>query len=386
MNYLRITNNGLICAEDLMLIGSSTKRDQVGKIGMFGSGWKYALAWLMRNGCKPIIMSGTTLLDVDFTVKMHRDKAVEVITVNGEATSLTTEMGPKWTGWMALREIISNAIDEGGHEIQTAWNPMPFRGEEGITTIYIPMNSELAEVMLQFDRYFAFNRKETFKNPFGRLFLKKESSPMNIYRRGIRCFDTKKESLIDFDFEDIAINEDRLAQSYSINYKVHDMLRAGVPSFVFKAILLEEKSDWIDTYMDDTILNSCKELIEQGETFTTQSLQKLGGMLFGDPNALIIPASWYKKLQDLGLVKSIFESLGGNEDFIRTDSRNVSGIKYYLSGAGFNLELRSGKCESDAFYNNGVGYVKDDSTIDDKQLAATIIKKMPIDHIALQLK
>ena len=171
MNYLKISNKGLICPEDLMLIGSSTKREQSDKIGMFGSGWKYSLAWLLRNDCKPIIFSGKNQIEVDFAVKMHRTNAVNIITVDGKETSLTTEMGPKWTGWMAIREVLSNAIDEGDHSITTAWMP-EFKGFEDTTTIYIPMSSELSDVMLKFDSYFSFYRKESYSNEDCRMLVK----------------------------------------------------------------------------------------------------------------------------------------------------------------------------------------------------------------------
>lgn len=45
INYLKIQNRGLITVEDLKFIGSSTKRGKNNKIGQFGSGWKFALAW-----------------------------------------------------------------------------------------------------------------------------------------------------------------------------------------------------------------------------------------------------------------------------------------------------------------------------------------------------
>lgn len=381
MNWLRITNNGLICPEDLMLIGSSTKREQTGKIGMFGSGWKYALAWLIRNDCKPIIYSGTELINIDFVVKMHRTNIVNVITVNDAETSLTTEMGPKWTGWMALREVISNAIDEGGYSITTNWLPQ-FSGVEDQTVVYIPMNGELSEVMLKYDSYFSFNRKESFKNQYGRLFVKQEPSTLNVYRRGIRCYETKHTSCIDVDFEEIDINEDRLAQTYTIGYRMHDLIEDGIPTSLFKKILEEEKTEWLPQYsMNDKIFENIKELIESGHTFTTETLKKLGGMLFSMPGALTIPSSWYKKLQDLGMVVSPFEVLGGNEQFIRTDAKDLRGTDYHLNGLGFTIELRSGKCESEVFFKNGIGYVKDTTKLDDKSIAAHIIRRMDVNYL-----
>lgn len=381
MNWLRITNNGLICPEDLMLIGSSTKREQTGKIGMFGSGWKYALAWLIRNDCKPIIYSGTEQIDIDFVVKMHRSNIVNVITVNGAETSLTTEMGPKWTGWMALREVISNAIDEGGYSITTNWLPQ-FSGVDDQTVVYIPMNGELSEVMLKYDSYFAFNRKEAFKNDFGRIFVKQEPSTLNVYRRGIRCYETKHTSCIDVDFAEIDINEDRLAQSYTIGYRMHDIIEDGIPTSLFKKILEEERTEWLPQYsMNDKIFENIKELIESGHNFTTETLKKLGGMLFSMPGALTIPASWYKKLQDLGMVVSPFEVLDADEQFIRTDAKDLSGTEYHLKGLGFTIELRSGKCESEVFFKNGIGYVKDNTKLDDKAIAAHIIRRMDVNYL-----
>lgn len=376
MNYLRISNEGQICPEDLTLIGSSTKRDQSNKIGMFGSGWKYALAWMLRNDCKPIIFAGKDRIEIDFNVKMHRTNAVNVITVNDIETSLTTGMGPKWTGWMAIREVLSNAIDEGGHSINTIWAPNNFAGVENETVVYIPMNGELSDVMLKYDSYFAFNRKESYSNDLCRMFFKTEPSQLNIYRKGIRCFDTQVTSKIDFDFCDININEDRLTQSYQIAYKINDILRAGVPTNIFKRVLEEEQLSWLPTSMSDPIMQNINDLINDGYTFTTETLQKLGGLLFSSANALVIPASWYKKLQDLGLVKSPFEFLNSNESFIRTDAKNIKGIAYYLKCFNIDIPIKSGKCESHVFVHNGQAYVRDDTNLSDKEIAAGIIKRM----------
>lgn len=47
--YLKIENEGTVPVEAFTLIGASSKRDDSSKIGMFGSGNKYALAYLLRN-------------------------------------------------------------------------------------------------------------------------------------------------------------------------------------------------------------------------------------------------------------------------------------------------------------------------------------------------
>lgn len=375
MNYLRITNKGLICPEDLTLIGSSTKRDAVGKIGMFGSGWKYALAWLLRNDAAPKIFSGEDEIKVDFAVKMHRSNAVNVITVNGIETSLTTEMGPKWTGWMAIREVLSNAIDEGEHSITTAWLP-EFKGVDEQTVVYIPMNGELSDVMLKFDSYFAFYRKHSWQNENVRIFFKTEESQLNVYRKGIRCFDTMSRSKTDFDFTDLAISEDRLTSESAINSEISRIISKGIPTNILKRLLLEERISWLPGEANERVMENLLELIEDGEVFTTKDLKKIGGMLFTAPNSLTIPSNWFKKLQDLGLIKSPFESMSRKQPFMRTDAKNMDGFSYQLSAFNIKLPVYSGKCESDLFYDEGSVYVKDDTALNDKELVGELFYNM----------
>lgn len=385
MNYLKISNQGLICPEDLMLIGSSTKREQTNKIGMFGSGWKYALAWMLRNDCKPVIFSGNEQIKIDFNVKMHRTNVVNVITVNDLETSLTTEMGPKWTGWMAIREVLSNAIDEGEHSITTSWLP-EFKGEENITTIYIPMSSELSEVMLKFDSYFAFYRKESWSNETCRMFIKTEESNLNIYRKGIRCYDTNTRSKLDFDFDDIQISEDRLTSDKAIDTSIKDMISKELPLNILKRLIQEEKPTWLPQTLTDPLLENLIQLAKDGENFTTETLRRMGGILFSAPNSLVIPASWYEKLDNLGLVKSPFEKLGASYSFIRTDAKDLSGFEYHLNGFNIKMPMYSGKSETDVFYHNGCAYVNDTTVYSDKQLVGKLFYSMGVDDFVDLMK
>ncbi len=381
-NYLKITNQGLIVPEDLMLIGSSTKRDQKGKIGMFGSGWKYALSYLMRNECTPIIFSGLDQILVDTNVTLHRDTPVNVITVNGRETSLTTQMGPKWSAWMALREIYSNAIDEGNQTISSVFNP-EFNGIDNDTCIYIPINNELQEVLLKFDNYFSFNRTPIWSDEVGnKIFLKSEETKLNIYRRGIRCYDSYKDSKLDFDLFDVSINEDRLAQYYHIDSKISSIV-SNLPTDIFLLVLKEEQLGYLSSgEMNENTLNNIKSLISQGYEFTTESIKRAGGLFAASKESLTIPVSWYKKLQELGLVKSLFELLAGSdEDFINTGTKDTSGIKYHLKQFNLNIEIKSGKCDSTVFVNDDIAYIKDDCINSDKELAAFIIQKLSLSKL-----
>lgn len=94
-------------------------------IGKFGTGLKYAIAVLIREGCSVTIMTpgqrhkivghtgtfrgndyeGLLMRSWD-TTKAARPKRTEL--------PFTTHYGSNWEMWMALRELHSNTLDEGG--------------------------------------------------------------------------------------------------------------------------------------------------------------------------------------------------------------------------------------------------------------------------------
>lgn len=388
MNYLVIKNKGLIEPEDLYLIGSSTKRNDDTKIGMFGSGWKFSLAWLMRNDCLPKIFSGQQEIDIDFDIVLHRNSPVKVITIMGKQTSLTSEMGLKWNGWMALREIISNAIDEGDYEISTSWNP-EFKGHENITSIYIPMNNELSTVLRSYNDYFSFERTPSFENEDGRVFIKSNPSKMVIYRKGIRCYDTTKETKIDFDFNEIEINESRLSQSYDVQNAVSSFVFKGVSTYVLKAILQDEFINYLPDEITQDIINSLIELKNCGEVFTCPTMQGIGGIFLIKNPTLMIPNNWYSKLADLGIVENPFANLedtGAPKNFIKTNSRNTDGIKYFLEGLNLKYNIITGLFDGGVCVSENNAYVNDNFDETDIEIASYILYRTSRSEFIRQMK
>lgn len=390
MNKIIIKNFGEITPEDLKLIGSSTKRNQSNKIGMFGSGWKYALAWFLRNEVGIEIYSGARKIDISTKTVQHRDNKVNVIMVDGVETSLTTEMGPKWTGWMALREVISNAIDEGEHEIDVKWNP-EIKQMAGVTQIVIPSNNELANVMMKYEHYFSFERKTEFVYGGNRIFIKTEEDYMNVYRKGIRCFDGNiKKGLIDVDFDDIDINESRLATSWDISDELAAILsKHEVHKEVFLAVLKSGYVNELPGVPTEHMMNMIRNLYECGYNFHCAAMVAMAGQGVIKNNSVIVPNSWYVTLEKAGFIESIFEETDGDLKFYRTDAFSTKGIEYHLSAVRCKIEVSVGKFQYEHIsvqVVDGKAYVSEKEEGNDLWLAARIIKELDVNDIVDLLK
>jgi hypothetical protein len=200
----------VISPQAIHLLGASTKRNDQSKIGQFGSGNKYALAYFLRNGYDLKIYAGLEEIAITTKAETFRDQSFDVIYVNGERTSITTGMGVEWKFWQAIRELYCNAIDEGGHSLDFVQEITPVEGE---THFYIDTKKDVMEFVTNFDDYFATKKKVLFDCKYGRI-LEKTGTNANIYRKGVKCFISNKTSVFDYDFNEIDIDENRLVKYF----------------------------------------------------------------------------------------------------------------------------------------------------------------------------
>lgn len=119
MKYLIIKNKGTVPLHMVTHLGISTARDVESKIGQFGSGLKHGILTALRANHDLEIYSGNTRIIPKFEPMQH-DSSIEelVFYIDGErkTTSMTRGFGDlDWSSDMdlALREFISNAIDQG---------------------------------------------------------------------------------------------------------------------------------------------------------------------------------------------------------------------------------------------------------------------------------
>jgi len=116
------TNKGLIDLKAVKTFGASSKETS-NAIGFFGTGLKYAIAILLREGCEVELLRGAKRHKFSVRKTKIRVDHFDLIYMDDEPLAFTTELGKTWELWQAFRELLCNAIDEGGHVSQGRVSP-----------------------------------------------------------------------------------------------------------------------------------------------------------------------------------------------------------------------------------------------------------------------
>lgn len=241
--YILFENEGEIPINAFKLLGASSKRNDDTKIGFYGTGLKYAIALMLREGIDFKIFSGTKEVRIGKRQTKFLDQKIYVMTVNDEKTSITLDAGIDWQPWFAIREIYSNTIDEGGKMQLNA----PVEPVAGKTRIYIDSaNLKLTDIMASWGDFFTIGRvvaEKIEKSPSGRILEKTETNPnFTVFRKGIRAYTQNKQSLFDYDLDTLDINESRVAK-YSWQAETHSakLLARATQQTVSRFLALADK-------------------------------------------------------------------------------------------------------------------------------------------------
>lgn len=217
MRYLKIQNDGLLDIRLVALMGGTTKTKDEFKIGKFGTGLKYTLAFLFRNNLAFKIFVGDTEVSVTLDEEMIRDEKFEIICINGHRTSITTKMGEDWKAWMIVRELFCNALDEGGAYKAIATTTV---GEYGKTTFYIQIDAQIQEVLKDWSKYFLLGQEPMFSNEYYAIYPGGESR--RLYKNGVLIDEEENmKCLFSYDIKNAPLNELREykgSYSYDISH------------------------------------------------------------------------------------------------------------------------------------------------------------------------
>lgn len=211
-NYLKIQNDGILDIRLIALMGGTTKEGEQFKIGQFGTGLKYVLAYLFRNNIGFFIYAGNGLVEIKTEQEKIGEQVFDIICINGHRTSITTQMGKDWKAWMIVREIYSNALDEGG-EIYGTVNETEMTADGLKTSFYIEMVPDIMKVYNNWNKYFIVGNIPLYET--GTFAVHPSSQGLKLYKHGILIHeDGERKSVFNYDIKGAKINELREYQGY----------------------------------------------------------------------------------------------------------------------------------------------------------------------------
>jgi hypothetical protein len=241
---------GLIDMRAFTVMGAHAKPRTDAPIGYFGTGLKYALAVLVREGAEPIVWVGFDRFRFSKVSSTFRGAPLDVIKMsrlregNARETSyempFTTAMGKNWKVWMAYRELASNTSDEGGLIYHDTAPADAVRGSEDVTRIVVDLpafeeaHEKRAEVFLA----------GGLRSGSGVQVLPGPSKVL--WWRGMRVLDLPKPSALAYNLLDpIDLTEDRtLKHEHQARWAIAKWVVSDATADQVEAVLKAKPDTW----------------------------------------------------------------------------------------------------------------------------------------------
>ena len=327
MKYLCIENSGEIEVNAVRLKGASTKREDHVKIGKFGTGEKYALAVLMKEKIKIVIMSGEDKLTFHTEKAYLKDQEFDEVILQKHKTkiplSITTEMGLDWGIPQALREIVANAYDEGMAGVYIA---KAIDGRAGYTRTFIELADPVAAFFNNLKHWFCKDRTPIedgiIKSPWGsnekggerysttnvnevswKIFSAPAGDGTRVYKNGVLVYVNKEQpACFDYEISSLNVKEDRTCSQYDVHYALPKVLNAlSKPNKIKLLNYIEKNPDalesTIDSYSLDYDIDSpdWKEILQE-KVVTTEEVKRVVTHELSKVDHTILPQKWTKVL------------------------------------------------------------------------------------------
>lgn len=240
-------NPGEIDIRSISTFGVSVK-EGADPIGFFGTGLKYAIAVLLRNGHQVTIMSGETIVQFGVEKSDVRGQSFDFVTMKvGDAPAapigFTTELGKQWELWMAYREIACNCKDEEGAASYEPYMVDPVRRHTQI----IVQGDEFEGIFANSHCYL-LDDEPMFT--CGTLEVRNRPSA-NFFYRSVRVADLSRSSIYTYNEQSkMELTEDRTVKnSWTIGHRIAvGILKATDKRFLRQVIMADEQ--YMESHLD----------------------------------------------------------------------------------------------------------------------------------------
>lgn len=315
----------LLSPLDLTTIGGSEKAGDDSKYGKFSSGLKYATALFLRSKVEMSIQVIDDLSETNYTVSTYTknctqtDKVKELIKFCANGVDIETGFSPKlgvdWALWMALREIYSNMVDEGGW-----WSESP-----------IPTFQYGTVTILSFDEdnpfYEIWQNKHLYINEIEPLFeisskvdvLDNSEGFLRIYKQNILVYsDEKRPSRYAYNIKFGEIDERRiLSNIYSVESEIINAIRyTNNEEFLRTIITKDFKSQENEFITGQTVYGEAMDL--------AHNIAKEVFEEYGEVRSYSWMMSSITKRKDCGIVGRVIKSVGDSLWTYSTDVKVMS--------------------------------------------------------------
>jgi len=257
--YIKITNQSqFVNRLSLEKLGLSTKRNDPGTIGQFGSGIKYAPIAALRMGLEWVFTGNDEIGPYTLSYIVKNESGINSIYYEYgkddlKTSSFTLEAGMlSWEDeFQIYREAISNAKD-GGNWSRSIVNKIekPVNNE---FSVYISASPKMMDIYNNHKIYFCDDHNVLFK--IDKVSVLKnnmaDSNPLRIYCKSV-LVDTNKDvknHLYNYEVNDIVLNEDRQVKSpisaqYSIANAIIKINNNKMIDKMLDCVLVKQQKPW----------------------------------------------------------------------------------------------------------------------------------------------
>jgi hypothetical protein len=304
--YMKIVfrNKGSIDPRSITTFGVSSKESD-SAIGYFGTGLKYAIAILLREGCQVDIFTGGEHLVFGTLEQRVRVDDFTFVTMNNQPLSFTTELGKNWKVWQAIRELWCNCLDERGEAFSSDYfDDAPSSGE---TVILVSGRAALD----------AWAARDTIMISSQPLFSTElvdihPGQSDHIYYKGVRVLDLSRPSQFTYNLKSgISLTEDRTMTHPSLAGWYAAKGIASLSDKPFLARVLTAGQEWFEHRLDfdgavacDDFCGIVKQMARQQATGLNTTATRCARF---DHNELLddLPRMQLGKVDEIRLAKAI---------------------------------------------------------------------------------
>ncbi|KKK92391.1 hypothetical protein LCGC14_2703420, partial [marine sediment metagenome] len=250
-------NKGLIDVRGITTFGVCVKPETSNPIGYFGTGLKYAIAVLLREGLSVTLLYGTRKYKFQARKQKIRGEDFHIVQMDGKDLPYTTELGKNWELWMAYRELAANAFDEPEASIRRKKSPIPHAGYTSFVVegdAIDAVHEGRDQIFLGSTPRYAFDTVELHDGP---------NVGKYIYYRGIRVHELPKGAMYNYHIlSNVELTEDRTLPSI---YKAYRAIAEAIVACDNAGLirqLLEANQNYFESTIDYNLWS-----VEPGETF-----------------------------------------------------------------------------------------------------------------------